>query len=307
MATYVNSKILDRFVLDYEPPEEKFIADEILTTVPVKELSAKYAIFQRHPSKPSDDAIGHKSETQKMDTGRTKTESNYSTESRGLKDLINDEEAKVYKSFMDLAKDSAYELKRQLLLNKEIRVAALVAAGSHSATPAVKWDADTGTIAIEKDLRNAISTFADQSGVLPNTLIIPKQVWDVVVTDSTLRDIWKLVPGRSNQDIKLSSLMKLLFDNFKKVLIPNSRYDTTKKNKTASLSRIWTDTVSLIYTVPRATAKTFTWAARFEKQGMKTKNWGNEDPEGTWIKISYEEDIKEVCATALYNLTNCLS
>ena len=306
MATYINSKILDKFAIDYEPPEQKFIADEILTTVPVVEISSPYAIFQRQPSKPSDDTIGHKSLTPQLETGRIKTEGTYACETHGLKDLINDEEAKAYKTFMDLAKDTAYALKKQLMINKEMKIAALIAAGSYGTTPSVKWDA-AASVVIEENLRDAIEAFEAQSGVIANTLIVPKQVWDVVIMDSTLRNIWLLIPGRSDQTIKLSSLMKLLFDNFTKILIPNARYDTTKKNKTESLSRIWTDTVSLLYTVPRGTTKAFTWAARFEKQGWKTKNWANEDPEGTWIKLWYQEDRKQVCSTALYNLTSVLT
>ena len=306
MATYVNSKILDKFTVDYEPPEQKFISDEILTKVPVAEVSGRYAIFQRLPSKPSDDIIGHKSSTPQLETGRIKTEGTFACEVRGHKDLINDDEAKVYKNFMDLAKDTSYALKKQLLINREQAIAALIAAGSYSATPSVKWDAASAVV-IEKNIRDAIAAFENQSGVIANTMIIPKQVWDVVVMDGTMRNIWLLVPGRSDQNIKLSSLMKLLFDNFTKILIPNARYDTTKKGKTESLSRIWTDTVSLLYTVPQGTSKTFTWASKFERQAWKTKNWANEDPEGTWIKLSYEEDRKQVCATALYNLTDVLT
>lgn len=304
MANFINSKLLAKLSIDYTPPEQNYIADEILTTIPVVDVAGKYAIFAKHPSKQSDDTIGVKSETSKLDTGRLKTEGTFACEDHGHKDLVTDKEASVYGDFANLAEEAAYALKKQLLLNKEITVAALVTASIYNIGPAPKWDGTNPTI--EKDIRAGIAAFESQSGVSPNTIIIPKEVWDKIVMDPTLRDIWKLVPSVS-KDIKLSSVLALLFDNFKKVLIPNAKKDTALKGLTETLTPIWTDKVTLLYTVPRGTTRTFTWAAKFQKNDLKTKQWVNEDPEGTWIKLFYEDDKKVICPTACYNLLDVLT
>ena len=307
MANFVNSRYLDRVTVDYEPPDQHYIADEILTLVPVTQVSGKIATFAKFPSKQSDDAMGIKSGSSKLNTGRIKSDGTFATEAHGHFDTVTNREAEVYADFTNLFEDTAYELKKQCLLNKEIAAAALVAAGSYGTSPTVKWDASTGTIIIEKDIRNAIAAFSLQAGVDPNTLVIPKEVWDAIVMDSTLRNVWLLVPGRSDQNIKLSSLMKLLFDNFTSILVPNVKKDTAIKGVAESLTPVWTDTVSLLYRVPKGTTKTFTWGGCYRKQDWKTRQWVNDNPEGTNIEVSREEDMKQVCATALYNLTNVLT
>jgi len=305
MANFVNSRYLDRVTIDYEPPQQHFIADLILTLVPVKQISGKIATFARFPSKESDDVMGIKTGSTKLNTGRIKTDGTYATERHGHFDIVTNREAEVYTDFTNLFQDTAYEIKKQCLINKEIAVAALIAAGSYSATPAIKWDA--ANCVIEKDLRDAIAAFNLQAGVDPNMLVIPKEVWDKIVMDSTLRAIWLLVPGRTDQNIKLSSLMQLLFDNFDNIVIPNARKDTTAKGVAESLTPIWTDTVSLLYRVPRGTTKTFTWGGNYRKQDWKTRQWPNLNPIGTNIEVTREEDTKQVCATALYNLTDVLT
>ncbi len=309
MANFVNSRYLDRVTIDYEPPDLHYIADELLTLIPVTQVSGKIATFARFPSKQSDDIAGVKTGAKQLNTGRIKSDGTYATEEHSHFDLVTDKEAQTYKDFTNLFEDTAYEIKHQLLINKEIVVKTLVAAGAYSTSPTVKWDATTGTIVIEKDIRNAIQAFEDQCGRSPNTLVMPKQVWNAVVMDTTLRDIWKLVPSRSDQTIKLSNLLKLLFDNFSTILVPDAKYDTTAKGVAETLANIWTDTTSLIYVAPRGTTKTFTWAGRYQYKNWNTKQVANptKNPEGTLITVSYEEDIKEVCATAIYNLTDCLT
>jgi len=306
MAQFVNERILDRLTIEYEPPELHYVWNELFTKVPVTLDAGKYAIFQKFGSKIVDDKIGVKSETPRLQIGRTKTDGTYAIEEHGLKDFVSEKEAKVYADFIDLGADTVYGLKKQLLINREKEAATLVNASSHgSGAISPKWNGENPTI--EKNIRNAINAFEDLAGIVPNTIIIPYQVWNVIVMDSTLRDIWKLVPGRDDQSIKLSNLLKLLFDNFDMVLVPNGKYDTTKKGKTESLDYIWTDNVPLLY-VKRGvgTPKTFTWGSRFLKRDWKSEQWENKDPKGTWMKISYEDDIKEVCSSACYLIEDVL-
>ncbi len=306
MANYINPLVLSQFVVDHKFPEQKFIADEILTKVEVKETSAQYSTFAKYSAKKSDDEVAYKSSSSELDLMRMPVKASYTTRHHAHKVLVQKEDQNAYKSWMDLVAEQAYNLKRQLLLNKEIEVKALVDAGSYSSTPNPKWNGTNPTI--EKDISDAINAFKNNAGVRPNTLIIPAKVWRVVAMDSTLREIWKLVPSRADQDIKLSSLMKMLFENFTKILIPDVTYDTAEKGKPEVSTDLWGDTVSLIYTVARGTRDTFTWATRFVKSELYTKTWDNPDKdiEGTWVKVGYEEDRKQVCATALYNLTDCL-
>jgi hypothetical protein len=306
MAQFVNEKILDRLSIEYEPPEQKFISDEVLTRVPVVLEAGKYAIFQKFGSKIVDDLVGVKSETGRLEIGRMKTDGTYAVQEHGLKDLVTAKEAKVYADFTDLGADTVYGLKKALLINREKLVADLVNGSANFYNPNPKWDA--ANCIIEQNIRDAITEFETLCGRRPNVFVMPNQVWDVVNMDSTLREIWKLVPARADQNIKLSSLLALLFDNFETILIPNSKYDTAKKGKTEVLDYIWTDNCALLYVKRgQGTPKTFTWGSKFLKSDWKTKQWENTDPEGTWFKLSREDDVREVCSVACYLLKDCLT
>ena len=313
MATFINQKYLDRFTVTKEPEEATFIADKLLTPVNVKYPAGKYSIFSRFPSKLVNSKTGIKSPATEIDTTRDKTDGTFSTTEYSLKALITDKEARVYKDFTNLVEDAVLSLKKDLLIEKEYDVAVNMmnagisgASGTYHDTPSIKWDGTSPTI--ENDIRDAITSFKNNALVKPNTIVIPDQVWDKIVTDSTLRDIWKLVPGRKNQDIELSSLVSLLFKNFKNVLIPDGQYDTASKGVAESLSNIWTDNVILLYIKGgKGTPKTFTYASRFIYQGWNSKQFKNEDPAGIKVRIGFEEDREVVSTAARYVIKDVLT
>jgi len=305
MATYINLKLLDKLVIDYQPPAETFIAEKLLTPVPVQSVSDKYAVFAKYSSGLVDDQVGFKSTTGVYDVIRVPSEGTYACTEHALKDLITEKQKEAYGQWFDLVKEAAFGLKRQIMLNREYAIATLAAAASYSTTPSTKWDAASG-VTIEADIRDAVQAFKDQCGIYPNTIVIPQEVWNVMVMDSTLRDVWTLIPNRKQQDINLASLIGMLFD-IPNVLVPNIQYATTGKGATESLSSVWTDNVYLVYVAPRGTTKTFTWAANFIYRDWNTRVWDCEDPEGQYVKVSREDCPKEVCSTAIYALTNVLT
>jgi len=308
MAELINKQILEKAFLSYNP-KFNYIADEILTLVNVSQSGENYNIYDSFSLKPEDDIEGNSGAKIVEDTVRAVQRASYSTISRGLKSFIKDEDRKSMNDaeLFDLLLDKIGAIKEKLLLNKEIRVANLIENNGNSTSPTTKWDASNPTI--EKDIREAIASFEDYAGITPNLIIIPKPVWDTMVMDETLRNVWLLVPSSADKNkIKLSSLLNMLFDNFEKIIIPNAKKDTTKKGKAQSLSYVWTsDTVALLYYAPIGTRETFTWGANFKYQDFKIRQWREEDPEGVWVKVSYQTDEKVVCSNAIYKLTDVLT
>ena len=316
MATFINNKYLTKFVVDNEPKEFNYIGDELLTTVPVSLLAGTYKNWARHSSKLVKTGASVRAPANRLEIIRALTDGTYAIEPERVKDLVVNEEATTIKDWIKLSEDIGMGLKKSLKLVKEYNIHALTmsgitgGAGTYHFTPTIKWDA-SGAI-IEADIRQAIRAFENNSLISPNVMVIPKQVWDLIIMDSTLRNIWLLVPARTDQNIKLSSLMQLLFDNFEKILIPNSKYDTSAKGITESLDWIWESSdessVSLHYVQPgEGTRRSFTWASKFQKEQLKTRQWAEKDPEGTWIELRRQEQIKQICPTARYVIKNVLT
>ena len=315
MADYINQKYLDKFTVDTEPPEMRFIGEQLLTEVPVKLAAGKVVKWDKFSSKQIDSKVGVRSPAKEFQVVRTKgTDGTYSTDLHYLKDLVTDREKEEYQDFTSLAEDTITGLKKLLRIEREIEVAALAhsniagTSGTYHFTPTVKWNATTGTIIVEKDIRTAIAAFKANALIKPNTLVLPETLWDEIVMDSTLRNTLTLVPGRPKQDIKLSSILNFLFDNFENIYIPNGLYDTAAKGQTESLTDIWGNHVVLLYVKKgKGTTRSFTWGGRYIKQNWQVTQIPEKDPEGMWYRVGYEDDIQEVCATARYVIKDARS
>jgi hypothetical protein len=306
MATFVNQKYLDNYVEKVKSPVWNFIADEIMTTVPVTLDGGKYARYDRANMKPVDDRRGVKGDRGEFDPKAARlTDGSFTIEAHDLEHEVQDDEQDDSSEFTSLIEDAAVGLKTTMQITKEQEVAALVAAATYKTTPSPYWDGTSPTI--EKDIRTAITAFENQALVSPNTLVISKPVWDKIVMDSTLRNVWLLVPNRADQNIKLDSLMKLLFDNFSEIWIPNTKYDTAKKGKTQSYSWLWGNNVALIYNEKHGTKNSFTWGSRFVKKTWYTTQWRPQGKESTKVAVTYKEDRQQVCSSCLYLLENCLT
>ena len=304
---FVDEKVLTQLVLDYEPEDLGIVWNQLVSPMKVGQPAGIYYTYPRFSNKLVDDQVAIKSESGRMDTGRLRSEEKFATVAHSLKDLITDKEIKFCGGIFDLVVDAAYELKKRMALTREVAVAAMVAACGNDTPAATHWDADSGTT-IEKDFRVNINAFEDAVGVSPNVAIIPKAIWDVMVMDPVLREVWQLIPATADRSkIQLSSLVNLLFDNFSKVLIPRSKYDNSAKGKTETLVDIWdTNAVSLFYVANAGGMKKFTWATQFMYQDWVSKQWSEVDPEGVWVRVQYEDSVDVVCSAACRRITAVL-
>ncbi|HOM27534.1 MAG TPA: hypothetical protein PKV21_08530 [bacterium] len=307
---YINEKILTSFVVDYTPPDEVFIADKILTNVPVSEISGKYTIWEKKEKKITNDVVGYRASTPEIPLQRIPKKGTYATERHGLRDFISEEDAKTYKEYMDPVKEKAFGLKTQLMRNREKLVASTVASSTNVPSDSItKWDTDGATI--QKDISDAIQEFRKNSGVLPNTMIIPWEVWEAIKLNEDLVESWgKIVKAQASPQVfTLASYFNLVFESIKTILIPTCQYDTTGKGITEVSAPIWGDNVAFLYTTPKGTKNTFTWVARFVKQELTTEVFPHYDKDipGDWVKVYYEDDLQVVSDSCLYVIKDVLT
>lgn len=116
------------------------------------------------------------------------------------------------------------------------------------ASPAVKWDASTGTIVIEANIDAAREVFIKQYRFEPTHIVLPPAVAQVAKRDSTIRDLRKFTDPSLLIDGGLPS--KLFGLN---VVVPGALLNSANPGAAASIARIWSaDNVILLYVNPAA-------------------------------------------------------
>lgn len=300
----LKEKILETFAVEYQPPELKLASDKVLTVIKANDLGGKYAIRNAFIPQLMDTRAGMYSEAPLFVEGARVQEGVYTITTHRLKTLIpKDEVANLNEiGITDYAVDRLKELKTSLLVEKEYIVANLLSSTSNKTSPSTKWDAEGATI--EKDIADAIEAFKDNSNIYPNKMIVPQKVWNAMVMNATLRNLFTLIPARKEQNLDITTILSQRFTSIKEIIIVDAVIQT-KKNGPAQ--EIWGDDVYLVYSVPKGDKRTFTAVGEFRFEDWTVRRIASEDPEGEYLILQAKYDIQIVCPNAIYKLENVLT
>ena len=184
--------------------------------------------------------------------------------------------------------------------------------GLSGSTPAVKWDATSGTIVIETNLDTAKQGVLDNSGAVANTLIINDQIKDVVKKNSTIRDLIRYtIQGNGGAQLLVSvELPPVMFGL--RIVVAAARHNTANLGQTASISRVWGSHAIVAYVDPNPglDSKTLglTFTVRGAGKGAPTiKTWREEKLGGTMYEMSIIRVAKTVASACGYNLHSVLT
>jgi hypothetical protein len=205
------------------------------------------------------------------------------------------------------------KLMNSLRLEVEIELQALMNNTTliTDATPSVKWDAASGTIAIEKNIDAAREAFVKQCGFAPTHIILPPTVADVVKRDSSIRSLRIYTEPGLILDGGLPS--KLFGLN---VVSPGCIEDSANPAQSASIARVWSDdNAVLCYVDPSASTDptAMTAVMRFSSAASTgtpyaAYNWRDPDPskKTTWYRVETFDEIKAV-ADCMYIISDVLT
>ncbi len=302
-------KYLDNFIVDLDIETWNPIGDMLLTQVPVTVPAGTYLEYPAYSKKLLDTTAAYRASSQELEPDRPPAIKKFATELHQLKSFVSDAEVEQVSDVIPLYEDAAREINEALRLSHEKTVADMVYAnltGANSADVSVKWDAASAKI--EQDIRDGIQSFKNRALIKPNTIVIPDKVWQSFITDKTLRDMWLYIPNRPNQDFDISDVFKKLFLEFDRIFIPEASYDTTGRKKTPSMEDMWPNQVALMYIAPSpGTGRTYTWASQFNYKPRASRVWESIDPDGNFVRLSYENVIQEVCPTARFIIKDVLT
>jgi hypothetical protein len=247
--------VLTNLALNYRTGKG-FAYDQIGGNMDVATKAGQYPVWSIDDFMRDDveSKVDHRAETPEIDFSYSLA--NYLLDTYRLKISITEEERWQAHTALRLEQSKVNGLMDRMAIRRERRLAAKLRKTTNGgqltlgATPSVKWDATSGTIVIEKDIKAARKAVYDAIGVHVDTAIVNWDVAYVIALDPTVREILKYT---SEKDSILSAngeqVIPRNFHGLNWVVVGSDKVNTARKGATRSLSSIWSDNVRLIRTV----------------------------------------------------------
>ncbi len=225
--------------------DKKFIAEYIFPEFGVDTRTGEYTRIRRGSGQllanfagdGSSDPLARAPGTSYHEATRTSEKTSWKTVDRGLKTPIDDVNAQEVKRFFDREQADAKWLLRVIRIYREVRVA-------HKIYNEETWGKITSPIAFTEanratfdfaEVLKAAKQIVDKRQEECNTLVISRNLWDLAIGSTKLREYFF---GSSGGSASLTKQMMMEKFELGQILIGNSSFDTTKKGKVSTDSNL---------------------------------------------------------------------
>lgn len=299
---------LTAVAVDYAGLADGFVADDIAPIIEVSQDTFRYAKWGREDLLNVDRTLRAVGMPANTVTRPTMSFVDGVVNRQALKDSIPDEVLNASRNPQKVKNRRVKAIVRKLRVGIEANIKTLLDTGTHTATPAVKWDAATNVV-IEKNLDAYKKIMRDLLGVNPNTVIIPQDVVDTIRRDPTIRELIKYNP---NDLLKSGALPAPLFGM--NVIVPGAFYDSSNPGAASSIGNIWAgDTVYLLYVDKGSLGDTITAVAQFRNTASSapfaTKTWRDPDQSANlqWFSTEVAQTELKLADEAIFKITDVLT
>jgi len=232
----------------------------------------------------------------------------FDCEDRGLTERIDDAIKEEMKNFFDLEVTTSKNVRRQIMLAHEKRVADLVMSSGNSGFTATNsavayTEANLATIDFAKDITDAIARL-EAKGVVPNTLILARDVFNRIRRSTKLQG-WvfgNALANSGNADITENMLASRF--GLEKILVSGAKIDTATKGQAPSLTAIWPTSTVLLTDVKGGDfnnggyGRTITWGADVPGGLFATESYRDETRRGDMVRVRMHSANKIIDTTA---------
>lgn len=245
------------------------------------------------------------------------TQDSYSTEERGVEELLDDRDRAVFAytgiQFEQLAADRAVA---DLLRDLEIEIATILQDSGTYSTSAVttEWDTHASSVPIA-DVMEAREVFKLQCGVYPNSLSMSEKVATNVVQSAEVKEVIKYTsqadpgsllggPGTPDVIAKTSALLAQIF-RIDRVMISPSVSNSANIQQTAVLADIWDDEEVTLLRVPQgADIRSVGFGRTFAFEEMVIEQYREENVRSDVVRARFDLDVKVIHGECIHVLTN---
>lgn len=296
---------LTNFALQFR--NKPFVADQVFPVIPVVHESDVYYTFSREELRDVETLRAVGALAKEMDW--VPSTASYTAEEYALRNLLPDRIMNNADNPVRPQINTVAKLLKWIMLGVEKRVQA-IAQNSNNAVATVasspKWDGTSPTI--EKDIDTAKDSIRNNAGVEPNCILFAENVKDVIKRDSTLRDLIRYVinMGDANRGLLMNGELPPVMFNLA-IVIAGATEDTSKMGQSASIAKIWQDSVPVFYREQSVSLDAVNWGYIMRVQNAIVKTYREEAREGEWIEASILQAEKLVTSNAANLITDVLS
>lgn len=283
---------------------EMYIAEMILPSIAVSKESGKYYQYDRAKFRRNTTKRSAGSKANEVEYGLSTA--SYLTEDHALKEKTPWEIIRQADSPLDPESDATENITEQMMIDMEVALATSMASTAtitQNTTLAGtdQWSDYTNSDPIS-DIKTAQQTVQQAIGRKPNTLILGKEAFDVLVDHPQVSDRIKYTNlGTATEDL-LARLFKV-----EKVIVAEAIYNTATEGATDSMSYIWGKHAWLVYINPRTSLRQITLGYTFRYENRKVKKWDDEDEEARYVRVNDNYVQKFVASEAAYLIKNAVA
>ena len=237
------------------------------------------------------------------------TNDNFFAQDYGFEEPVDNAEIALYGSIFNAEKSALERAVRIVAVNHELRVRAIARAVTQTASPSTKWNASSGTTIIA-DVKAAKNAIHGSTGIDPNVMVLPRDVFNALETAPELLELMKYTEGGT---ITLEQMRRLF--GVAEIVVAGDLINNAAEGQTASLGGIWTDEAFLCYSDPSQDIKALTFARTFNwtamagsgPKGISSYTYPEDQIDSRIVRARQYTDEKVIASGAAYYLSNVLS
>ena len=308
--TYSNIHVdamLSQFSIAYK--QAGFIAERVLLPVKVKKKSDKYPVWGRENFQVPQTlrASGAKANIVKQSLSND----SYFCEEHALKTFVTKDERENQDDGLRLEEAAVAFVTQLIQLRKELKANALLftaanyPAASKTDISGTQWNNNANTPF--RNIKTAMRAVARLCGKLPNTIIIPGEVMDVLEEHDDFLDRTKYSSRDALTSDILANLLRLA-PGGPGVVIGESVQNTEQEGETEVMADIWNSHVLVAYIDPNPALETQTLGVGFTtSDGRETRRWMEEETDNDWFQVLENYDHKLVSTQCGHLLTDVVA
>lgn len=285
---------------------DTFIADLVLPMVKVGKQTGKYYVYDKANLRIDKTQRSAGSAANEIDFGVAPS-GTFSCDDHALKGFVADEIQDQADAALNPLIDETETVTEKLLLDRENNAATLLTSTANltnnvTLSGTAQWSDYANSDPIG-DVRTARTTVHQNTFKKPNTLIMGKQVWDMLAEHPQIIERIKY----SQLGVVTKELIARIFQ-VENIVVGEAGSNTAAEGQADSLSYIWGKHAIVAYISPVVRLKMLTLGVTFTYSQRIVKRWRDEDREGTYVRVGNDNYVQKIVAAAAgYLLKNVIA
>ena len=273
-----------------------FIADLVLPMVKVAKQTGKYYVYDKSNLRVDKTARAAGSAANEIDFGVAPS-GTFACDDHALKGFVADEIQDQADAALNPLVDETETVTEKLLLDRENNAATLLTSTANltqnvTLATTAQWSDYSNSDPIG-DVRTARTTIHQNTFKKPNTLILGKQVFDILIEHPQIIERVKY----SQLGVITAEILARVFQ-VEKILVGEAGSNTAVEGQTDTLSYVWGKNAIVAYIAPQIRIKMLTLGVTFTYSTRLVKRWRDEDREGTYVRIGNDNYVQKLIAAA---------